>query len=94
MCPPSFPSQRQPLRMFGAIMKIRGVSTLSISVFVKRSRTVKLLEEIISAFSPQTETPPHKGEWTRGDSKPHLLLLKNGLPSFSQLGSVRLSAVS
>ena len=33
---------------------------------------VKLLGEIISAFSPRDRSSPQMGEWTRRDSNPHL----------------------
>ena len=47
---PRVPSQRQWLRMFGAIMKIRSVSTLSISVLVKRSGVSSYLRRLSLRF--------------------------------------------
>ena len=49
-------------------------STLSSLSIGRGLAYVKLLEEIISAFSPQKNSSSTVGEWTRRDLNPHLRL--------------------
>ena len=62
--------QRKWPRIGGAIK--RGAALCQLLVSCDHYGGVKLLGEIISAFSPQNSSSTEKGVWTRRESNPHL----------------------
>ena len=63
------PKRKWP-RIGGAIK--RGAALCQFLVSCDHYGGVKLLGEIISAFSPQNSSSTEKGVWTRRESNPHL----------------------
>jgi hypothetical protein len=63
-------AQKKWPRIGGAIK--RGAALCQLLVSCDHSGGVKLLGEIISAFSPQNSSSTEKGVWTRRESNPHL----------------------
>ncbi len=64
------PAQMEMPRIGGAIK--RGAALCQFLVSCDHYGGVKLLGEIISAFSPQNSSSTEKGVWTRRESNPHL----------------------
>ena len=64
------PPKRNGPTLGGAIK--RGAALCQFLVFGGQSDAVKLLEEIISVFSPQNGSSTETGVWTRRESNPHL----------------------